>query len=131
MRTNVCSPPAENSAQPECNGQTLDWISCEWAGHTVTAATPSAQFGSLDRDNFDASFAQLGIGVVVAIVGNHLKKLLLFFGHMHVPTLVFTMLAYYFSVIEGILSILLHDSVTSTWHRHACYPLVLRQPSER
>ncbi len=37
----------------------------------MTAAAPSAQFGSLDRDNFDTSFAQFGIGIVVAIVSPH------------------------------------------------------------
>ncbi len=41
----------------------------------MTAAAPSAQFGSLDRDNFDASFAQFGIGIVVAIVGHHHTRL--------------------------------------------------------
>ena len=39
----------------------------------MTAAAPLAQFGSLDRDNFDASFAQFGIGIVVAIIGHHTR----------------------------------------------------------
>ena len=36
----------------------------------MAAATSSAQFGSLDGDNFDASFTKFCVRVIVAIIGH-------------------------------------------------------------
>src|SRR5215472_3725753 len=59
----------QGSKQARIGESALDRITRYRAGHTVAATAPLSEFRSLNRDHLDASFAELGIGVVVAIVG--------------------------------------------------------------
>ena len=53
----------------------VQWVPDDRAGHAVPAAAAAAQLGTDDRNDLDAGIAQRGVGLGVAVIGEHHPRL--------------------------------------------------------